>query len=155
MAEPCPHLLRPIKHIKSCCCRMFQVWPTSLSRVTAVEPSAAMSQLGKRLEAARRFAHPHAPLVSSLASGPTLQELSYDYCSNSTNIDHKHVSTCVYRAGCAQLQHACALPAKQLSGPLLGLKPACSALSCQPVLLLRVFFMWHVPAVHITGALAA
>jgi hypothetical protein len=41
-----------------------QVWPASLSRVTAVEPSDAMSQLGKRLEAARRFAHPQAPLVS-------------------------------------------------------------------------------------------
>lgn len=40
-----------------------QVWPSSLSRVTAVEPSPAMSQLGRRLEAARRFAHPHAPLV--------------------------------------------------------------------------------------------
>jgi hypothetical protein len=40
-----------------------QAWPASLSRLTAVEPSSAMQQLGMRLEAARRFAHPTAPLV--------------------------------------------------------------------------------------------
>lgn len=42
---------------------LLQVWPQGVSRVTAVEPSAAMSQLGRRLEAARRFSHPHTPLV--------------------------------------------------------------------------------------------
>jgi hypothetical protein len=41
----------------------WQVWPGTLKRITAVEPSQAMRDLGERLEAARRFAHPSAPLV--------------------------------------------------------------------------------------------
>jgi hypothetical protein len=43
------------------------VWPGSLSRVTAVEPSLSMMRLGERLEAARRFAHPSAPVVRHMS----------------------------------------------------------------------------------------
>ena len=46
-----------------------QVWSSSLSRVTAVEPSTHMTQLGMRLEAARRFAHSKAPLVRGTGWG--------------------------------------------------------------------------------------